>query len=98
MLAIYSADGLLSGMALRYALVVTLLDHRRPMDVAELVEQLRRDGYDVWGRPSKTVSDALRWEVRRGRVRRLGRGVYGPGTMARSTEWYIRQRAASMTG
>jgi hypothetical protein len=83
-------------MALRYALVVTLFDHRRPMRVTELIEQLRRDGHEVWGRPSKTVSDSLRWEVRRGRVQRPARGVYAPGVMPRSTEWYIRRRLASM--
>jgi hypothetical protein len=30
-----------------------------------LVEALERHGVDVPGRPSKTISDALRWEIRK---------------------------------
>jgi hypothetical protein len=44
-------------------------------------------------RASKTISDALRWEVKRGRVVRLGQGRYGPGTMPRSTAQRIHARA-----
>ncbi|BBX04540.1 hypothetical protein MMOR_54760 [Mycolicibacterium moriokaense] len=39
---------------------------------------------------------ALRWEMRRGRVRRLRRGLYGPGHMPRSTEYYIHKRALAL--
>ena len=36
-----------------------------PLSVAELSTQLHGDGLRVYGRPSKEISDALRWEVRR---------------------------------
>ncbi len=32
--------------------------------------------FELGGRASKVISDALRWEVARGRVARLERGVY----------------------
>jgi hypothetical protein len=80
------------GIELRYWLTSTL--HRRgPMTVAELSRAASGAGFPVPGRASKTISDALRWEVRRGRVVRLGRGRYGPGTMPRSTAQRIHARA-----
>ena len=69
-----------AGRELRYRLTLVLLDHRRPMTLADLLVALDQSGYDVAGRPSKTVSDALRWEVRRGRVRRLARSTYRTGS------------------
>jgi hypothetical protein len=59
----------------------------------ELIEQLDYQGFSIPGRASKTVSDALPWEMRRGRIRR---GVYGPGQMPRSTHQYIHKRAAAL--
>jgi hypothetical protein len=47
-------------------------------------------GYRLPGRASKTISDALRWEVRRGRVVRLGRGRYCYATAPASTARRIR--------
>jgi hypothetical protein len=63
------------GRGLRFLLVDALMA-RPSMSVAELATVLADHGYHVAGRPSKVISDALRWEVRRGRVERLGRGVY----------------------
>ncbi|PRC61020.1 hypothetical protein C6A85_13545, partial [Mycobacterium sp. ITM-2017-0098] len=40
--------------------------------------------------------DALRCEVRHGRVRRLRRGRYGPAAMPRSTEHRIHTRAMAL--
>ena len=37
-------------------------------------------------------ADRLRYEARRGRVRRTGWGRYGIGTVARTTAWRMRQR------
>jgi hypothetical protein len=65
-------------------------------NVAELVRALRHYGFEVAGRPSKAVSDALRWEMRYDRVRRHGRGWYGPGSMPRSTEYRIHQRELAL--
>jgi hypothetical protein len=75
---------LLRSTDLRYVLT-RILQLFGPMTVAELVTELHRWGFTVAGRPSKTVSDTLRWEMRRDRVRRQGRGVYRQGCVPRST-------------
>jgi len=85
----------LRGIELRYVLTMHLFRNGHA-SVAELVHALTAHGFDVDGRPSKLVSDALRWEVRRGRVRRFDRGVYGPGSMPRGTEHRIRERALAL--
>lgn len=79
------------GLDLRYLLSWLLADSGSAT-VPELVDRLAMYGFDVDGRPSKTVSDALRWEVRHGRVRQHGRGLYGPGPTPRATEYRIHQR------
>ena len=82
-----SASGVppLRGRALRFVLVDELM--RRPeMTVAEMVTVLEVDhGFDLCGRASKVISDALRWETRRGRVARVARGRYRFVRAARST-------------
>ena len=80
------------GRDLRYILTLALLDHDRPLTVGELVALLDRDRITVTGRPSKVVSDALRWEIGHRRVRRVGRARYEVGHIPRSTRWWIRQR------
>ncbi len=61
--------------------------------VRVLVRKLYEDGHTVWGRVSKVVSDALRWEIRNGRVRRLRRGVYSTDRIPSSTRHRIRARS-----
>ena len=78
----------LRGTVLRYALV-RLIQLTGPATVPELIAGLAYWRFTVDGRPSKTVSDALRWERRRGRVIRRGRGLYSAGEMPRSTEHRI---------
>jgi len=85
----------LTGIELRYVLTRALAVRER-MTVAELVGELDRQGFAVKGRPTKTVSDALRWEMRRGRVRRHGHGLYGPGVIPRSTEYRIIERVGAL--
>ena len=85
----------LRGIELRYALV-RLVELIGPATIPELVEGLQRWGFAVEGRPSKTVSDALRWERQRDRVRRRGRGLYTAGAMPRSTEHRIIWRVVAM--
>jgi hypothetical protein len=87
---------LLRGIELRYVLTVALLDGNREVTIPELARVIGECGFRVGGRPSKTISDALRWEVGKGRVLRLGRARYGPGRLPRSTEWWIRRRVASL--
>ena len=83
----------LDGQLLRRVLVTWLVDAQRPLAVAELVARLDHAGLRVDGRPGKVVSDSLRWEVRRGRVVRVGRGTYVAGSIPRSTAWKIRHQA-----
>ena len=65
------------------------------MTVPELVVMVEAFGLSISGRASKTVSDSLRWEVRKGRVVRVERSRYRAGSMPRSTEWWIRKQAAA---
>ncbi|KAA8963540.1 hypothetical protein [Mycobacterium sp.] len=85
----------LRGIELRYVVTIHLFDHGRAT-IAEIAAALAAQGFDVGGRASKSISDALRWEVRRARVRRFGRGRYGPGWMPRSTEYRIHQRVLAL--
>ena len=94
----------LRGIDLRYALTMYVFQHG-PATVADLIDALDFQGFEILGRPSKSVSDALRWEIAHGRVRRLARGRYGPASMPRATESRIhlrvlalREEAAAMAG
>ncbi len=85
----------LRGRALRFVLIDEML-RRRDMTVAEMVTVLVEDyGFDLGGRASKVISDALRWEVRRGRVVRLARGRYRFNRATRSTVRRVRLLARS---
>ena len=86
---------LLRGTELRYVLTMHLGQHG-VATIPEMLAALDHHGFCVRGRPSKTVSDALRWEEARGRVWRRGRGRYGPGEMPRSTEHRIHQRVLAL--
>jgi hypothetical protein len=81
----------LRGIELRYVLTMHLARHGRST-IGDLVDALAFHGFSVDGPANKLVSDALRWERRHGRVRRIGRGVYGPGEMPRGTEHRIHRR------
>ncbi|HEX4903780.1 MAG TPA: hypothetical protein VFV42_13260 [Acidimicrobiales bacterium] len=86
----------LHGITLRYVLTDVLVRSGGPLTVPELVRAVERDGFSVHGRPSKAVSDALRWEIGRGRVRRVARGVYAAGHMPKQTRSRIRRRVADL--
>ena len=81
----------LSGRPLRHLLTVMLIEDGA-RTVAELVDAVEREGFAMAGRESKTISDALRWEIEHGRVVRLGRATYGPGTIPRQTRRRIMHR------
>lgn len=83
------------GIELRYLLTTYLFDNTQAT-VEELVDSLAVQGFDVGDPASKRVSDALRWEVQRGRVFRSARGVYVKGLMPRSTEHRIDQRVLDL--
>lgn len=85
----------LRGTALRYTLT-HYLHHHGPASITELATELDSRGFRVGGRPSKTISDALRWEIEHGRVYSAGRGRYRPASMPRSTEHRIHQRVLAL--
>lgn len=85
----------LCGIELRYVLTMHLARHGRST-IGELVDALACHGFTAGSPANKSVSDALRWECRRGRVRHIGRGVYGPGELPRGTEHRIRQRELAL--
>src|SRR3984957_14703320 len=58
----------LRGIELRYVLTWHLALHGRA-SIADLVEALAFHGFEVDDPAGKSISDALRWERRRGRVR-----------------------------
>jgi hypothetical protein len=85
----------LHGIELRYVLTLHLWQHG-PATVTELIDLLGWHGFCARGRPSKAVSDALRWEIGRGRVRRLRRGLYGPAHIPHATEYRIINRVRAL--
>ena len=88
----YGIVGELRGLPLRYVLAKLLHENGGAMTVKELVAGCEAAGVVFTSRASKLVSDALRWEVRRGRAIRLARGIYRYGHAPRSTLWRIRKR------
>lgn len=87
---------ILRGIELRYALTVYMQLHG-PASVPTLLDALDHWGFGVAGRPSKAVSDALRWEMGRGRVARIGRGRYrAVGWVPRGTEHRMNQRVLAL--
>lgn len=89
-------ERVIRGLELRYLLTTLLIESERPTPLDELVERIRAEGFLLAGRPGKVVSDALRWDVRRGRVVRLDRGVYRVGTVPRQTKSRITHRVRDM--
>jgi hypothetical protein len=83
------------GTDLRYLLTAYLFDHG-PATVDELVDALTYHGFRIRGRGSKSVSDALRWEMARGRAIRFRRGRYRPGCMPMATEHRIFRRVRAL--
>ena len=83
------------GVELRYVLTFYLSQHG-PTTITDLIDALDYYNFELPGPAPKWVSDALRWEIAHGRVRRLRRGRYGPGEIPRSTEFRIRNRALDL--
>lgn len=81
---------------LRYLLVFEIYDRDEFVPIDELVASLEYYGFAISGRPSKRVSDALRTDVKMGRVYRRRRGRYGPGEMPRATEYRIQRRVMAL--
>jgi hypothetical protein len=73
----------LAGEELRNALVDLLEIIGEPLSVRELHRLLVAHGVGVGGRASQSISGALRVEVSRGRVERVGWGEYRAASMRR---------------
>jgi hypothetical protein len=82
------------GIVLRSLLVLVLVSRSGgPVRVAELERAVAAAGFRAGpGRASKAISDALRWEVARGRVVRVARGQYAAGAVAGVTAHRMRRR------
>ncbi|MEY2470879.1 MAG: hypothetical protein QOK28_208 [Actinomycetota bacterium] len=84
------------GYRVRAAAVVALaVADGAPLTLTELAAALAAMGIPLGRAPHKTLSDALRWEVRKGRVHRAGRGKYKAGRVPRTTLIYMRERVAA---
>ncbi|HEY6531779.1 MAG TPA: hypothetical protein VIY72_05725 [Acidimicrobiales bacterium] len=82
------------GLDLRHAVLV-VLDRRfgLPRTVEQILEDLADAGLRPDAdRPGKALADAVRWEIRRGRIERAGWGVYRLGRVPDSTMWRARRR------
>ncbi len=84
---------LVSARQLRYLLVAELTGTGRAMTIPELIAALTGHGFVLGSSANKVISDTLRWQVAKGRVRKVRRGVYAAGTMPRSTKAWIKGRA-----
>lgn len=67
------------------------------MSIPELIAAAEAQGFSFSGRPSKAISDALRWELRRNRVIRTGRGQYTLGVIPRTSGQHIDHRLSALT-
>lgn len=79
------APNAIRGWELRFVLIDMLAQWGGVLSVKEMAALLERDGYSLAGRPSQVISDALRLEIGKGRVRRVARGRYRFVGMPRST-------------
>jgi hypothetical protein len=86
----------LRGVRLRAAICLILQDADEPMTVAGIVAALADMRFVLApGRPGKLVSDAIRWEVQRGRLSQMGRGQYRFRALPKSTAYDMRRRVAA---
>ena len=75
--------------------MLILLRHAAPMTVGEPVDAVNAvnaSGFRIEGRAGKAVSDQLRYELARGRVERVGRGLYVAGAVSRQARWRMQRR------
>jgi hypothetical protein len=81
----------LRALELRHLLTWYIHQHGT-LTVRQMDALLHADGFTTLARASKVISDALRWEVGRGRVVRTGWGRYTAGQIPRATAYRIRRR------
>lgn len=83
-----------TGRHTREAVLGVLLEHGRAMSAGEILDVLYRRRIRVGqvADPRKAVSDVLRYQLAKRRVRRVGFGRYSAGRIPRSTEYRMRRR------
>lgn len=74
--AVPEGTHVVAGLELREMVTHLLRESDRPLTLSEIHRGLLACGLNTAGRPSKTLSDALRAEVKAGRVVRTRRGTY----------------------
>jgi hypothetical protein len=91
------ASRTLSGRPLRHAALLVLWHSAHPLTVGEILSAIEARGLEVGGEyPRKSLADALGHECLRGRVSRVGRGVYSIGYLPTTTRRRIRARIARL--
>lgn len=88
----------IDGVSARRLLTWYVVSRRRTVTVGEIVGWLDEVGLAPAGRVGKAVSDKLRADVARGRVRRVGRGAYAAGDVPPSTWRRIESSARRSLG
>src|SRR4051812_42440156 len=87
----------IAGRELRY-LATLIIKALGPVDMGTIVHTIEELGVRVAGRPSKAISDGLRWEIAHQRVVRTGRSSYRLGRLPRSTEYDMRRYVERYAG
>jgi hypothetical protein len=87
---------MLHTLDLRRYLVTLLIERGGSATVAELRAHLEADGFRGDGRASRTIPDAFRAELRRGRVVRVGYGRYAVGHLPRTTKHRMIHHTAAL--
>jgi len=83
-------DGI-HGVRLRYAALAVLLFSRRVHTIDEIWAAINERHRVAEHLKKSHLTDALRYEVRKGRVRRVDVGRYEPLRMSKRTEYRVRQ-------
>ena len=83
------------GRHLRYLVVLVLDRSGLDLSPSEIDDRIRRAGFRSPGRPGKAVSDALRWAVANGQVRKVRRGRYAARHVTKQTRHRYRRRIAA---
>ncbi len=80
---------------MRYALSNYLAQHG-PCTIAELIDGVSGQGFELGPNAPKLVSDALRWEIGHGRVTKVRRATYRATTWPRTTSHRIHRRVLAL--
>ncbi|WP_341250438.1 hypothetical protein [Euzebya pacifica] len=81
---------------MRELLVIVLLESGGTWSCAELADTVEERGFLIAGRAGKVISDQLRYELPRGRARRVGRGRYVVGTVTKQAKSRMNARLRAL--